>query len=140
MFIISFENHELTITIKNKKQLIDEICIAAYKRFNNIFEFPDYITDIDIFPSKKTMFSQIWVGYVEDIREHQIRDIITKKEHKLTQYKANTNINEQGLLIVCKRGDSRSYDIEHIEEMNFISKFERVYLLESLSSELKRMA
>jgi|GEM_PF-5162792 len=135
----SFENEELTISKKNKDELINQICIAAYNCYNGIHVYPKFITNISIIGTKNLEFSHLWVGYVRDLNSTIIEENIKLKEEKIEQYKVNSGIDEQWLLMVIQGGAPNSYDFEFINELEYTSKFDRVYLLEEITIELKRL-
>lgn len=136
----SFNNFELSITQKNRNILIEEICEAVYNTYLNKNDLPSYIKKIRINNSKSVSFSHFWVGYVNDIDSEGIEKRIKKKEKLLGDYKDNSGIEKQWLLIATTKGIPNSFDIEYIKEMSFHSMFDRVYILEQLSSKLKRLA
>jgi hypothetical protein len=135
----SFKNKELTFNKKNKDRIINEICIAAYNCYIGKFDYPDFISDIKINNYKHLDFSYLWVGYVRDLDSTIVYDKIQKKEAKIESYKLNSGIDEQWLLMVIQHGAPNSFDFENINELEYSSKFDRVYLLEEIAIELKQL-
>jgi len=135
----SFENEELTFNKKNKQAIIEQICLATYNCFIGKYEYPDFITEISIHSNKHLEFSHLWVGYGRDLNSSILIEKIQEKEAKIETYKSNSGIEEQWLLMVIQNGAPNSYDFEFINEFEYSSKFDRVYLLEEIGIELKRL-
>lgn len=138
----TFKNFELSFNRTNKAFYIQQICDAAYNCFNGVQQYPDFIDDIYIMRSggKRVFFSQVWVGYMNDLNESIVQNMIQKKEKQINTYKEKSQTNTQWLLIATTKGAPNSYDIEYVNEMSYSSLFERVYLLEQITSEVKRLA
>jgi len=137
----TFKDFELSFNRADKASYIKQICDAAYNCYNGVQQYPDFIDDIYILRSggKRVFFSQVWAGYVNDLNESIIQNIILKKEKLIHTYKEKSQTNTQWLLISTTKGAPNSYDIEFVKEMSFSSLFDRVYLLEQITSEVKRL-
>ncbi len=136
----TFKNSELKINRNNRTNLIEELCDAVYNTYLGRYDFPSFIDGITIVISKVVSFYQLEIGYINEIDSHQIIKLIMKKECLLEKYKTNSCTEKQWLLIVTSKVAQNSFDIENVKEMSFRSKFNRVYLLEEFTSELKRLA
>lgn len=137
----TFKDFELSFNKANKASYIQQICYAAYNCFNGVQQYPGFIDDIYILKrgGKRVFFSQVWAGYMNDLNESIVQNIIHKKEKLINTYKEKSQTNSQWLLIATTKGAPNSYDIEYVDEMSFSSLFGRVYLLEQITSEVKRL-
>lgn len=137
----TFKNYELSFNKTNKASYIQQICDATYSCYNGFQKYPEFIDAINIsrISGKGVFFSQIWVGYVNELDENIIQNLINKKEKLLNAYKENSQTNSQWLLISTIKGFPNSFDIEYVIEMSFSSKFDRVYLFEEVTPEVKRL-
>lgn len=137
--LFTFKNYELTITRTNKTILIEELCDAVYNSYLDKNDLPSFIDDITIKKTKSVSFSHYLVGYDNNIDPNLIERLIMKKERLLEKYKINSGIEKQWLIIATSKASPNSFDVENVKEMSFHSKFNRVYLLEEFTSELKRL-
>ncbi len=135
----SFENEEISFNKKNEANIIEQICEAVHSCFLGEKAYPDFITKIEILSLKSLFFSHLWVGYVNELDSDTIKNRVEKKEKLIENYKQNSNTDEQWLLMVIQKGAPNSYDFEFINEFDYESKFDRIYLLEEIESELKRL-
>ena len=136
-----FKDFELSFNRTNKAVYIQQICDAAYYCYKGVSHYPDFIDDVYILRSggKNVFFGQRWAGYMNDLNENIIQTLIHKKEKLINTYKENSQTDTQWLLIATSKGAPNSYDIEFVKEMSFSSLFDRVYLLEQITSEVKRL-
>jgi hypothetical protein len=135
----SFQNEEISFNRKNEITIIEQICEAVYSCYLGINNYPNFITDIQILSLKVLDFSHLWVGYVNELDSDTIKHRIEKKEKLINNYKLNSNTEEQWLLMVIQNGAPNSYDFEFVKEYDYKSKFDRIYLLEEIEPELKRL-
>jgi hypothetical protein len=137
----TFKDFELSFNRSNKAAYIRQICDVAYHCYNGVSYYPDFIDDVYILRSGGTrvFFGQIWAGYVNDLNENIIQTLIRKKENLINTYKEKSQTDIQWLLIATSKGAPNSYDIEFVDEMSYSSSFDRVYLLEQITSEVKRL-
>lgn len=135
----SFKNEELTYNRKNEKEIIEQICLVAYNCSICKYDYPDFIKDVFILSNKHLDFSLLWVGCARDLNSEIVNCQIQKKEAKIELYKSNSGFEEQWLLMVIQHGAPNSYDFEFINEHEYSSKFDRVYVLEEIGIELKRL-
>lgn len=138
----TFKNFELSFNRTNKETVIQQICDAAYNCYKGVSDFPGFIDDVYILRrgGKNVFFGQIWAGYVNDLNESIIKTLISKKEKLIETYKEKSQIDKQWLLIATSIGAPNSYDIEYANGMSFSSLFDRVYLSEQITSEVKRLS
>lgn len=137
--MFSFDNEEISFNRKNEANIIEQICEAVHSCYLGKKTYPDFITKIEILSFKNLCFSNLWIGYVNELDSDTIMNRVEKKEKLIENYKQNSNTNEQWLLMVIQKGAPNSYDFEFITEIDYKSKFDRIYLLEEIEPELKRL-
>lgn len=120
----------------DKKSLISEINSFVVEIVNgNNPVYPSFIEKADFIPHSRVNFNFNEGGYSsEDISNLTLNEAIQKKEAKFSQYKLNTGLDRQWLLLVSDIG-SDSFNIEDVELPKEIeSQFEHIYLLEDFEA------
>lgn len=120
----------------DKKSLIAEINSFVFETVNgNKPVYPSFIEKADFMPHSQVNFNFNEGGYSsEDISDLTLNEAIQKKEAKFNQYKLNTGLDRQWLLLVSGIGLD-SFNIENVELPKEIeSQFEHIYLLEDFEA------
>ena len=78
--------------------------------------------------------------FVNHINDNLIEEAIQKKEIKFDEYVANSKTVQQWLLIIIDSGAVESYMIDEDNPVKkFLSRFERIYILEDFKSQITRI-
>lgn len=121
-----------------KNVLIEEIVNFTYELVSGDNpQYPSYIEKVDVMKHSGVSFNFNEGVYMpKDLPVTNLIEAINKKEAKVTEYKDNTGIDYQWLLIVSGIG-SESFNIENVEIPEEIeSQFEHIYLLEDFDAKV----
>lgn len=108
---------------------------------NNPSQKPDFVESIYSMNHSGLNFSYSQGAYfVNHINDNLIEEAIQKKEIKFDEYVANSKTAQQWLLIIIDSGAVESYMIDEDKLVKkFLSRFERIYILEDFKSQITRI-
>lgn len=119
-----------------KSSLIEEIVNFVYEFETKMNpSYPSYIKDVFRMPHSEVFFVFNEGAYSPtEMPETSVFEAIKKKEVKIADYKANSEIETQWLLLVSGIG-SDSFDLKSFSfKKDFESQFEHIYLLEDFDA------
>lgn len=125
-------------TGNQKNSLVEEIVEFTYELISgNKPNYPNFIKDIFITKHTGVDFNFNEGAYMsKDLPSTNLIEAINKKEAKVDEYKANTGIDAQWLLLVNGIG-SDSFNTEDVEMPEKIeSQFEHIYLLQDFEGKV----
>lgn len=130
-----FLKNDLKIQLNNKLDLINQIfeIINEFIKSNTLIE-NKIIKDILILPHKKVSLSPNFGGWMQKIiNEEIIHSAIIKKEKKISNYIDNCGKKQWLLMVIGGLGET-SYEMNEHLNLNIISEFEEIYIMEDFNN------
>jgi hypothetical protein len=139
---ISILNDKLDFKQSEKSYLAKKIAEFVQLTLKETkFEFPDFITGI-----RTTNHSQVSFSYKEKdgraeyLTRERLKQEITKKESKISNYKnSEFELSEYWLTLLIGSLSSVSYELNEMENYEMESKFDRVYLMADFDAKIIRI-
>jgi len=106
---------------------------------NNDLPENDYIENLVLMPHSKLSFDcNLGAWWQRNLNLQKLNSVIIKKESKINNYRINSGIKEQWLLVVIGSLGESSYAIESIEALKFTFEtgFDKIFLLEDFQANL----
>ncbi|MBP0613661.1 hypothetical protein J8J42_11490 [Chryseobacterium sp. cx-311] len=135
-----FLKEDLKVRLKDKQNLIDQVfeSINEFLKHGTLIE-NEIIYEILTIPHKKISLCPNFGGWMQKtISEEIIISAINKKEKKLSNYIGNCG-KRQWLLMVIGGVGATSYEMDEYLNLNIISKFEEIYILEDFNNILYKI-
>ncbi len=130
----------LTFRKVDKPSISKEIMFLLEGFINhNLLPENNYIDRLTRMPHSHLDFScNLGAWWRRNLDIETLNNAIKKKEKKISEYRANSGINEQWLLIVIGSTGESSYEFETIESFQNVkgTNFDKVYLLEDFQANL----
>jgi hypothetical protein len=125
----------LEYKLNQKKELISNVTeVVTTKILNNTFIDNRLIESISIMRHSKIRISPNFGGWMQKtINWDLILDAIKNKESKVALYQENS-VPIQWLLLVISGIGASSYEVEQLEDLNIVSNFEKIFLLEDFKN------